>query len=57
MAADLCHSTELEIHITHMKVRWQSMDDTCLTDLLQKRNGNGVADEHPGSKVNRDEQK
>lgn len=55
MAADLCHSTKLEIHIAHMKVRWQSMDDTCLTDLLQKRNGNGVADEHPGSKVNRDE--
>lgn len=56
MAGGLCQSTKLEKHVAHMEVRWQSMGDTCLTDLLQK-NGNDVADEHPGSKVNRDEKK
>jgi len=27
----------------------------CLTTPWQQRNGNGVADEHPGSRVKRDE--
>lgn len=55
MAGGLWQITKLEKHIAHMKVRSQSMGDTCLTDLLQKKNGNDVADEHPWSKVNRDE--